>query len=125
MYTALKTIHVSSVVLSISLFVVRLLWSYTAPARLAQRWVRVLPHVIDTVLLASAVSLTLVVHQYPFVQAWLTAKVFALIAYIIFGSLALKRAQTPAVRRFASVGALSCIAYIVAVALVRDPWPFG
>jgi uncharacterized membrane protein SirB2 len=125
MYTALKTIHVSSVALSIGLLVVRLFWVYTAPARLARRWVRVVPHAIDTLLLASAIGLTTVLHQYPFVNAWLTAKVFALIGYIVCGNVALKRARTQFERSLASVGALVCVAYIIAVALTHDPWPFG
>jgi len=122
-YAILKTVHVTSVVLSIGLFVVRLRWAYTSPTMLQRTWVRVLPHVIDTVLLASAIALTLVLHQYPFVNGWLTAKVLALIAYIVFGSFALKRARTPAGQRVASVAALASVGYIVAVALTHDPLP--
>jgi uncharacterized membrane protein SirB2 len=125
MYTALKTIHVSSVALSVGLLIVRLFWVYTAPARLARHWVRVVPHAIDTLLLASAIGLTMVVHQYPFVDAWLTAKVFALISYIVCGNVALKRARTQFERSLASIGALACVVYIIAVALTHDPWPFG
>lgn len=125
MYGALKSIHVATVALSIGFFVLRLYWVNTAPERMTWRWVRVLPHVIDTVLLASAVGLTMVLHQYPLVHPWLTAKVFALIAYIVCGSVALKRARTPLTRNVASIAALSCVAYIVAVALTHDPRPFG
>ncbi|MDP6182991.1 MAG: SirB2 family protein [Gammaproteobacteria bacterium] len=125
MYAVLKVIHLGTVALSIGLFSARLFWAYTAPARLARPWVRTLPHVIDTVLLASAVGLTLVLHQYPFVQPWLTAKVFAVVLYIICGSVALKRARTRAGRNFASFAALSSVGYIILVATTRDPWPFG
>lgn len=125
MYLALKTVHVTTVVLSISLFLVRLAWAYTAPAQLNLRWVRVLPHIIDTVLLASAIGLVLVLHQYPFVHAWLTAKVCALIAYILCGSVALKRAKTTTGRTLASIAALASAAYIVAVALAHEAWPFA
>jgi len=125
MYAALKIIHVSSVTLSIGLFIVRLHWAYESPERLTRRWVRVLPHAIDTVLLVSAIGLTMIVHQYPFVQGWLTAKVLALVAYIVCGSVALKHARTRRIRDFASLGALGCVVYIVAVAVTRDPRPFG
>jgi uncharacterized membrane protein SirB2 len=121
----LKTIHISTVTVSIGLFIVRLFWAYTQPARLQMRWARILPHAIDTVLLASAIGLTMVLHQYPFVHAWLTAKVLALVMYIVCGSVALKRARSQFERNLASVGAIACIAYIIAVAIEHDPVPFG
>ena len=80
----------------------------TAPARLQLRWVRILPHAIDTILLASAIGLTILLEQYPFVHAWLTAKVLALVAYIVSGSLALKHARTVVSRNVASIVALGC-----------------
>ncbi len=125
MYAVLRTIHITSVVVSIGLFAVRLYWVYRAPAQLQLRWVRILPHAVDVVLLASAVSLTMVLHQYPFIHAWLTAKVFALIAYIICGSVALKRARSTSQRHLASIAAFGCLFYIVAVAINHDPFPFG
>jgi len=54
---------------------------------------RVLPHLIDTILLASALYLAYLSHQYPFVQAWLTAKIIVLFAYIFFGYMAVKKAK--------------------------------
>ena len=57
---------------------------------MTSRWIRVLPHINDTVLLSAAVGLVLMSGQYPFVDAWLTAKVLGLTAYIILGSLALR-----------------------------------
>ncbi len=124
MYTTLKTIHVASVTLSIALFVIRLGWSRSAPARLELTWVRIVPHLVDTVLLASAIALTMILHQYPFVHAWLTAKVLALIVYIVSGSFALKRARTRAGRNAAAGIALASVGYIVAVAVTHDPLPF-
>lgn len=123
MAAALKIVHVSTVVLSISFFVVRLFWVYTRPAYLENRWVRVLPHVNDTLLLVSAIGLTMVLQQYPFVDAWLTAKVVALVIYIVSGSFALKRARSRVSPMVASVASLSCIVYIVAVALTHRPFP--
>lgn len=125
MYSTLKMIHITTVVLSIGLFAVRLYWAYSKPARLQIRWVRILPHAVDVVLLASAIGLTKVLHQYPFIHAWLTAKVLALIAYIICGTVALKRARSQFERNLASVGAFSCVIYIIAVAINHDPFPFG
>ena len=89
---------------------------------LQAKFVRIAPHVVDTVLLASAAWLAWFLHQVPFMNApWLTAKVIGLVAYIGFGTVALKRGRTPAVRAAAFVLALLCAGYVVSVALTRDP----
>ena len=67
----------------------------------------------------------MVMHQNPFTHAWLTAKVLALVAYIICGSVALKHARSRWERNLASAAALGCVVYIVAVAINHDPFPFG
>jgi uncharacterized membrane protein SirB2 len=91
---------------------------------LQRRWVRIVPHLVDTVLLASAIGLALTLRQYPFVDGWLTAKVLALIAYIILGSIALKRGRTKPIRAVAWIAALATFGYIVSVALTRHPLGF-
>ena len=60
---------------------------------LQQRWVKIVPHVVDTLLLVSALTLVFWSDQYPFEQPWLTAKVLALIVYIALGTIALKRGK--------------------------------
>jgi len=95
-----------------------------ASPRLNQRWVRVVPHVVDTFLLASAIAMVVMSGQYPFVAGWLTAKVVALIVYIGLGMLALRRARTRGVRLAAWVAAQAGVIYIVAVALTRQALPF-
>lgn len=92
---------------------------------LQHRWVKVLPHIVDTLLLTSALVMVVWSAQYPFVQPWLTAKLIALIAYIVLGTVALKRGKTKTVRSWALVGALLTFAYIVTVALTRQPWMFA
>ena len=119
-YLWLKHLHISCVVLSGSLFALRGWWMLQAPHRLQQRWVRVLPHGIDTLLLASAVSLAVWSGQYPLAQDWLTAKVLALLVYIALGSVALKHGRTRTVRAWAWVAALLVFAYIVATALRKQ-----
>lgn len=121
-YWTLRHIHITAVTLSLSLFVLRGLWMLADSPRLRQRWVRVVPHVIDTVLLASAIALTLIIHQYPFVDAWLTAKVLGLLAYIGLGTVAIKRGRGKPVRVAAFVGALLVFGYIVGAALRHSPW---
>lgn len=121
LYTVLKMVHVGSVVVSATGFVVRGLLFLAGSPLLMQRWMRIAPHVVDTVLLTSAIALAALLHQYPFVDGWLTAKVLALLAYIVLGSIALKRGPTRSIRVVAWIGALMALAYIIAVARAHDP----
>ena len=125
MYLALKHIHLTAIALSFALFALRAFWMLKDSPRLQQRWVRIVPHIIDTVLLVSALSLAVMLQQYPFVEGWLTAKVLALLAYIGFGTVALKRGRTLNIRLLALAGAILTAAYIVSVALSRSPWPWA
>lgn len=119
-YFVVKFLHVTCVVLSISGFVLRgSLMLADSPLRHA-RWLRIVPHVNDALLLAAALTLTVLVGQYPFVDGWLTAKVFGLIAYIVLGSLALKAGRTRAQRATAWLAAIVVFGYVVSVALTRD-----
>lgn len=124
LYLALKTIHVSCVVLTINLFLLRGFWMLQDSARLQQRWVRTLPHVIDATLLGSAILLAWTLGQYPGVHAWLTAKVLALLVYIGLGTVAIKRGKTKRLRVAAWLGAIMVFGYIVSVALTRQPLPW-
>ena len=123
-YLALRHLHLTAVVLSFALFALRGLWMLADSPQLQRRWVRIVPHCIDTVLLASAIGLILILQQYPFVNGWLTAKVLALIAYIILGSIALKRGPTRTIRAAAWIAALAMFGYIASVALTRSPLGF-
>jgi len=120
-YYALKHIHMTFAVLSGALFLVRGLWMLADSRYLQQRWVRIAPHVIDTLLLASAIGLAVWSSQYPGQAPWLTAKLVALVAYIGLGTVALKRGRTRQARVLAFVGALACFAYILAVAVTKNP----
>jgi len=80
---------------------------------------------VDTVLLASAIWLAWFLGQSPFVHAWITAKVLALLAYIVLGTIALRRGRTRPVRIAAFGAALAAAGYIVAVALTRDATPWS
>lgn len=122
-YLTLKLLHVTSVALSYALFVTRGFWMMRASPLLEQRWVKVVPHVVDTVLLASAVTMAIISAQYPFRSNWLTAKVIALLVYIVLGTIALKRGKTRQARIVAWIAAQAVFFYIVAVAVTRQPLP--
>ncbi|MDH5473203.1 MAG: SirB2 family protein [Gammaproteobacteria bacterium] len=121
LYQSIKLIHLASVVLSISGFILRGYWMMIESPLLQAKPVKILPHIIDTCLLASALVMVYMSAQYPFVQSWLTIKVFALVAYIILGTIALKRGKTRQVRIIAWVLSVLVFAYIVVVALSRAP----
>ena len=123
MYLILKHTHLTAVALSFALFFLRGLWMLTDSAQLQKRWVKIVPHIVDTILLASAIALAVLIQQYPFVQAWLTAKLVALAVYIGLGTIAIKRGRSKGVRVIAWIGALLTFGYIVAVALTRNPLP--
>ena len=120
-YVTIKVMHVGCAILSIAGFVARGVLRLLESPLLGVRWVRVAPHVVDTVLLASALWLSWLSGQYPFVQGWLTAKVIALLAYIALGSVALRHGRSRHGRAVAFTLALGAAAYIVSVAMSRDP----
>lgn len=123
-YLVLKHLHVAFVVISITGFFLRGIWMLTDSPLLERLWVRVVPHVNDTLLLAAAIGLSVELRQYPFVDGWLTAKVIGLLAYILFGMFALRRGRGKAVRTGFWLVALTSFGYIVSVALTKDPRGF-
>ena len=123
-YLALKHLHITCVVLSGAGFLLRGVWMLTSSPRLQHALTRRLPHVIDTLLLMSAIVLAATLHQYPFVAPWVTAKVLGLIAYIVLGAIALKRGPTLRVRSAALLTALLTYAWIVSVAITKNAWGF-
>lgn len=124
MYIAIKYVHVISVVLSVGGFFLRGLLMMRDSPLLGERWIRVLPHINDTVLLVAALTLAAMSGQYPFVADWVTAKVFGVIAYIILGALALREANTRSMRIASWFASLAVFGWIVSVALTRQPWGF-
>lgn len=120
----IKNVHVTTAALSLLGFLVRGMLMLLDSPLLNARVVRTLPHVVDTVLLLSAVALTLNLQQYPFAQGWLTAKVIGLVVYIILGAMGLRYGRSKRVRVLAFIGALLIFSYIVGVALTRNPLLF-
>jgi uncharacterized membrane protein SirB2 len=117
----LKSVHVACVAASFALFAVRGAWMLRAPDRLRVGWVRVVPHVVDTLLLASAVALAFLLRIDPLAHGWLAAKITGLCAYIVLGTVALKRGRTRGTRTAAFAAALAVYAYIVTVAITKSP----
>jgi uncharacterized membrane protein SirB2 len=109
--------------LSIALFCIRAPRLVRAPGAPRPAWLRVLPHVVDTVLLASALCLAYAL-GWSGTRGWLPAKLGGVVAYIALGSVAVKRGPTLSVRRAAFIGALLAFAYAASVALSKSPYGF-
>lgn len=120
-YQQILLLHVSCVALSGTLFAVRGVLRIAGLAVANHHALRVLSYGIDTTLLVAAVLLTMILHQYPFVNAWLTTKLLLLVVYIVLGTIALKRAQTTTGRCTALIAALATFAYIIGVAISHHP----
>jgi uncharacterized membrane protein SirB2 len=119
-----KDIHIASVLLTFVLFFVRGIWMMVDSELLQRKWTRLVPPLIDTTLLISAIVLAITIRQYPFVHGWLTAKVVALFFYIALGMLALTYGRSKQIRVVSWLGAQLCFLYIVGVALTKNPLLF-
>lgn len=127
-YATLKLIHVGAVTVSLVGFVVRGLGALHNASWVRNRLARTLPHLVDTVLLLSAIGMLCIARLSPWEQPWLRAKIVGLLVYIALGSLALR--PSPVVRAprpdwvsvGAWIGALVVFGYIVSVAVTKNPW---
>jgi uncharacterized membrane protein SirB2 len=116
----LKTIHVTCVGLSFFGFFIRGIWMLSDSSKLQLRWVKIAPHVIDTLLLASAIILAVQMHLSPIAHPWLMTKIIALLLYIGIGTIALKPGRSRNVRLSAWMLALATFMFIVSVAITRS-----
>jgi uncharacterized membrane protein SirB2 len=119
-YLQIKEVHIAAVIASGLLFAMRGLavqWGAAWPMASPLRWTS---YLIDTVLLTAALMLVSILHQYPFVNGWLTAKVCLLLVYVALGALAL-RSRMPQLRLICFVGALAVYLAIGGIAVEHDP----
>jgi uncharacterized membrane protein SirB2 len=120
-YATLKLIHQGAVAISISGFFARGAGALSGATWARGRAARTLPHVVDTVLLATAIALAWLLSLNPLATPWLAAKIVGLLAYIGLGMVALKPGRPLALRAAAWIAALLCFAQIVATAITKDP----
>lgn len=123
MYLALKHLHLTFVALSLILFVVRGIWLFMNSSMLGKKWVKILPHIVSTLLLVSGIVLAINLHLSPGSQPWLLAKIIALVVYIGLGVAAFKAAN-PVSRKVFWLIALLVFAYMVNVAITKNPLGF-
>jgi len=116
-------VHLSCVVLSITGFTLRATLMLAHSSLLRRRWVRTVPHFVDSLLFFSGLGLAYNLHQYPGTSPWLTAKLVALVFYVVFGAVALRGRRLPQ-RLTALVLAYLTFAYMVGIALGKNPMPW-
>jgi uncharacterized membrane protein SirB2 len=121
MFVVAKSIHLITVTITIVFFLLRGVWMVRQSKLLQTKPVKILPHVNDTVLLLSALWAASMIGQYPFVDAWLTAKLLGVVVYIVLGAIALTYGKTQRQKHVAFVAALLAFGYVVAVAACRNP----
>lgn len=120
-YAALKAVHVGAVVLSGTLFALRGAWRLVRPEATLALPMRVLPHVVDTVLLLSALALAASWIRDGLPIGWIGVKVILLAAYIGIGMVALRRGLPAGPRLAALAAAALAFAGIVGVAFTKSP----
>jgi len=117
---AIKAIHVTCVLLSFVGFFIRGIWMLKDSTRLQQRWVKITPQIVDTVLLVSAILLAIQLRFSPMDQPWLMTKIIALLVYIGAGLVALRLGRSKTIRVYAWLFSLLTFLYIVSVACSKS-----
>ena len=122
-YAQIRTAHIGFVVASGLLFTLRGVgvlsggrWALAAPVRIAA-------HTIDTALLTAGIMLAVMLPAAVFANGWLIAKLVLLVAYIVAGYVALRRARTRASR--IAWFALALVIFVSIVGIARAHHPLG
>lgn len=116
----LKLLHICCALVSVVGFALRGYWRLTENSRLDTRLARVLPHLVDTLLLATAVAMLVSWQLSPLQLPWVTAKICALLVYIGLGLVAMRFAETKRSQAVAYALALLTAGYIVSVAYTKS-----
>jgi uncharacterized membrane protein SirB2 len=119
-YTLVKHVHVAAAAIVVLLFLLRGYWMLTESPMLERKWVRIVPHVNDTILFAAALWLATEIGFVPFVAA----KLAALVGYIVLGAIALRYGRTKAIRVAAFCASIAVLGYLAAVGVTKSPTPF-
>ncbi|GMV56210.1 MAG: hypothetical protein AMXMBFR6_20150 [Betaproteobacteria bacterium] len=120
-YVTLKLVHQGAVGLSIFGFLLRCTALLSGASWVRGKPARTLPHVLDTVLLASALGLAWTLGLNPATTPWLLAKIIGLVVYVALGMVALKPGWSRRTRGIACLAALACYLQIAATAITKDP----
>ncbi|KIO37579.1 MULTISPECIES: SirB2 family protein [unclassified Shewanella] len=120
LYPAIKHIHLTLISVSVLFFIVRFVLHLKQSAIMDKKFVKIAPHVIDTFLLLSGLTLCFIIKQYPLQDAWLTEKIGAVIAYIFLAAISLKANRNKLFKTFAALGALAWVMYAAKLAMFKQ-----
>lgn len=123
-YMTVKWVHECMVALSITGFTARGIGSLSGAQWVRHRLSRTLPHVVDTLLLGSALWLAFALRLSPLDAPWLATKLILLVCYIGLGMVALRPSRAPWVRLVAFVAAIAVFGWIVGAAIMKTPLGF-
>ena len=123
LYMSLKHIHLLSIALSVFLLTLRYILMMMDSSVLHKKWLKITPHIVDTVLLASGITLIFITGFIPFTPAapWLTEKITCVLVYIALGFIALKLGKTKLIRSIAFFGALGWLYWAAHLAITKVP----
>ena len=117
----MKHLHMTIAFISVALFTLRFIWLLIGSDKLQQKWVKITPHVIDTLLLALGIAMAVKLSINPAEQYWFAEKLFAVVAYIFTGYYTLKLARNRTMQIIGFLGALGWIMLVVRLAITKAP----
>jgi len=115
-----KHMHMTIAFISVALFTLRFAWTLVSSAQLNKKWVKVVPHIVDTILLLLGVAMMTKLALNPFEQLWLGEKLLAVIAYIFTGYYTLKLARNRMMQVFGYLGAIGWVLLVVRLAMTKE-----
>ncbi len=123
MYIAIKHIHMLAALVSVVGFALRGALKIRQSSLIERTWVRITPHIVDTILLVSALYLLISSQMWPTQHPWVAAKITALFVYIGLGLMTMRFSQTQKQRLIAYFMTLLCGIYIISVAISKQVLP--
>jgi uncharacterized membrane protein SirB2 len=121
MYMMFKHLHLTALGLSVVMLTLQFI-GHTFDMKFKDaKWLKIVPHIVYTILLGSAIGLCIVLNQYPFVDAWVTSKLIGLVLYVLMATLIVKWARNNAMRVVGYIGALTWLLITMQVAFSKTP----
>ncbi|MFT5235170.1 MAG: putative membrane protein SirB2 [Shewanella sp.] len=125
LYPVIKHLHLTLVAASVLFFIVRFVLHLRESPVMEKKLIKIAPHVIDTFLILSGLTLCFIINQYPFVEPWLTEKLGAVAAYIVLATIALKANRNKLFKIFAALGAIAWVVYAAKLAVFKQAMLLG
>lgn len=116
----LKHLHMTIAALSVALFSLRFIWLLMGSDTLSKKWVKITPHIVDTLLLALGVIMAVQLMLNPLSTMWFAEKLLAVIAYIFTGYYTLKLARNRPMQILGYLGAIGWVMLIVRLAITKE-----